>query len=173
MSQGFTTPLPIPLPVNQGGTGVTSTTAYAVVCGGTTSAGAYQSIASVGTAGQVLTSNGAGALPSFQTPASSGLNFSTQSVVTGSRALNTTYQNTSGKTMCVIVSVGNGGGGVGTTVAYTDSSNPPTGTIVASMSNNPNTQGGTSSFTFMVPNNYYYYVGSNASPLLQWTEWTG
>src|SRR5215469_12363236 len=33
-----------------GGTGVTSTTAYAVLCGGTTSTGALQSIASVGTA---------------------------------------------------------------------------------------------------------------------------
>jgi len=52
--------------VAQGGTGATSATAYAVQCGGTTSTGAYQSVASVGTAGQVLTSNGAGALPTFQ-----------------------------------------------------------------------------------------------------------
>lgn len=49
-----------------GGTGVTSATAYAVLTGGTTATGAFQSVASVGTAGQVLTSNGAGALPSFQ-----------------------------------------------------------------------------------------------------------
>lgn len=55
------------LPVANGGTGATSATAYAVQCGGTTSTGAHQSIASVGTAGQVLTSNGAGALPTFQT----------------------------------------------------------------------------------------------------------
>lgn len=54
------------LPVGSGGTGATSQTAYAVICGGTTSTGAYQSVASVGTAGQILTSNGAGALPSFQ-----------------------------------------------------------------------------------------------------------
>lgn len=52
--------------VAQGGTGDTSLTAYAVLCGGTTSTGAVQSVASVGTAGQVLTSNGAGALPTFQ-----------------------------------------------------------------------------------------------------------
>lgn len=52
--------------VAQGGTGLASATAYAVLCGGTTSTGAFQSIASVGTAGQVLTSNGAGALPTFQ-----------------------------------------------------------------------------------------------------------
>lgn len=59
--------------VAQGGTGVASTTAYAVLCGGTTSTGALQSVASVGTAGQVLTSNGAAALPTFQTLPGSGL----------------------------------------------------------------------------------------------------
>jgi hypothetical protein len=53
--------------VAQGGTGNTSATAYALLAGGTTSTGAYQSLASVGTTGQVLTSNGAGALPTFQT----------------------------------------------------------------------------------------------------------
>ena len=55
--------------VANGGTGNTSATAYAVLCGGTTSTSAHQSIASVGTAGQVLTSNGAGALPTFQSAA--------------------------------------------------------------------------------------------------------
>jgi hypothetical protein len=52
--------------VADGGTGASSLTAYAVLCGGTTSTGAVQPIASVGTAGHVLTSNGAGALPTFQ-----------------------------------------------------------------------------------------------------------
>lgn len=60
------------LVVSNGGTGRASSTAYAVICGGTTSTGAQQSIASVGTSGQVLTSNGAGALPTFQT-ASTGI----------------------------------------------------------------------------------------------------
>lgn len=55
------------LPVDSGGTGATSATSYAVLCGGTSSTGAFQSVASVGTAGQVLTSNGAGTLPTFQT----------------------------------------------------------------------------------------------------------
>lgn len=64
---GIPSNLTLPVPVNQGGTGVTSTTAYAVLCGGTTSTGSLQSIAGVGTSGQVLTSNGAGALPTFQT----------------------------------------------------------------------------------------------------------
>lgn len=55
-----------PQVVVEGGTGVSSTTVYAVLCGGTTTTGAIQSIASVGTSGQVLTSNGAAALPTFQ-----------------------------------------------------------------------------------------------------------
>lgn len=58
--------------VPYGGTGLASATAYAVLCGGTTSTGAFQSVASVGTAGQVLTSNGAGALPTFQSLGGSG-----------------------------------------------------------------------------------------------------
>jgi hypothetical protein len=64
---------PFPLPVKQGGTSNSSATAYAVLCGGTTATGAFQSIAGVGTSGQVLTSNGAGALPTFQAAGSSGI----------------------------------------------------------------------------------------------------
>jgi hypothetical protein len=45
--------------------GLATATTYAVLCGGTTATGAFQSIASVGTLGQVLTSNGASALPTF------------------------------------------------------------------------------------------------------------
>jgi len=55
-----------PLTVANGGTGDASLTAYAVICGGTTSTGNFQSIAGVGTSGQVLTSNGASLLPTFQ-----------------------------------------------------------------------------------------------------------
>lgn len=55
------------LTVANGGSGRATATEYAVICGGTTSTGAHQSIASVGTSGQVLTSNGAAALPTFQT----------------------------------------------------------------------------------------------------------
>jgi len=57
------------LDVDNGGTGRTSHTAYAVLCGGTTSTGAQQSVASLGTAGQVLTSAGAGALPTWSNAA--------------------------------------------------------------------------------------------------------
>ena len=62
-----------PQPVVEGGTGVQSTTAYAVLCGGTTTTNPLQSIAGVGTAGQLLTSNGAAALPTFQNAASSSI----------------------------------------------------------------------------------------------------
>lgn len=50
-----------------GGTGDTSFTAYSVICGGTTSTGNLQNVSGVGTTGQVLTSNGAAALPTWQT----------------------------------------------------------------------------------------------------------
>lgn len=52
--------------VSHGGTGDASLTAYAVLCGGTTSTGNVQSVSGVGTSGQVLTSNGAGLLPTWQ-----------------------------------------------------------------------------------------------------------
>lgn len=55
--------------VAQGGTGVASFTPYAVIAGGTTSTGALQTVSGVGTAGQVLTSNGAGTLPTWQAAA--------------------------------------------------------------------------------------------------------
>lgn len=53
-----------------GGTGDTSFTAYSVICAGTTSTGALQNVSGVGTSGQVLTSNGASALPTWQAGAS-------------------------------------------------------------------------------------------------------
>lgn len=62
LTLGWTGQLSVP----RGGTGLASATAYAVLCGGTTSTSAFQSVASVGTSGQVLTSNGAAALPTFQ-----------------------------------------------------------------------------------------------------------
>jgi hypothetical protein len=61
------------LGVDQGGTGLTTATAYSVVFAGTTGTGAFQAAAGPGTATHVLTSNGAGALPTFQAPAASGV----------------------------------------------------------------------------------------------------
>lgn len=55
--------------VSHGGTGKTSLTAYGVLAAGTTSTGALQQVSGTGSSGQVLTSNGAGALPTWQTAA--------------------------------------------------------------------------------------------------------
>ena len=55
------------LPVANGGTGLATTTAYSVVFTGTTATGNFQAAAGPGVSGQVLTSNGPGALPTFQT----------------------------------------------------------------------------------------------------------
>ena len=60
------------LPVANGGTGLATATVYAPLFGGTTGTGAFQS-GTVGTSGQVLTSNGAGALPTFQAASSQTL----------------------------------------------------------------------------------------------------
>ncbi len=54
-----------------GGTGSTTFTAYSVICAGTTATGAFQNVSGTGTTGDVLTSNGAGTLPTWQ-PASGG-----------------------------------------------------------------------------------------------------
>lgn len=57
-----------------GGTGAATFTAFSVICAGTTATGAFQNVSGLGTSGQVLTSNGAGALPTWQAAASAGAN---------------------------------------------------------------------------------------------------
>jgi len=49
-----------------GGTGNTTFTAYSIIAAGTTATGAFQNVVGVGSSGQVLTSNGAAALPTWQ-----------------------------------------------------------------------------------------------------------
>lgn len=61
-----------PLPITQGGTGDTNFTPYSVICGGITSTDALQSVSSLGSSGQVLTSNGASNLPTWEDPSSGG-----------------------------------------------------------------------------------------------------
>ena len=99
-------------PVANGGTGRASQTAYAVLCGGTTSTAAQQSVASVGTTGQVLTSNGAGALPTFQT-AAGGSPISTVDVKTSGSSATWTIPAGVTKVRITVVGGGGGGGGVG------------------------------------------------------------
>lgn len=52
--------------VAKGGTGNTTFTAYSIIAAGTTATGTFQNVVGVGTSGQVLTSNGASQLPSWQ-----------------------------------------------------------------------------------------------------------
>ncbi len=66
-------PLTLPITVPNGGTGDSSFTPFAVITGGTTSTSPLQSVASVGNVGEILTSNGAGALPSFQAAPAAGV----------------------------------------------------------------------------------------------------
>jgi hypothetical protein len=120
------------LPVANGGTGATTQTAYAVLCGGTTSTGAYQSIASVGTAGQILTSNGAGALPTFQAAGggfASGtvMLFAQTAAPTGWTKNTTTGDNSA---LRVVTGTASTGGSVGFTTAF--ASQTPTGSVTIS-----------------------------------------
>jgi hypothetical protein len=63
----------LPVGVANGGSGLATLTAYAVLAGGTTGTGALQQVSGLGTSGQVLTSNGAAALPTWQAAAGGGL----------------------------------------------------------------------------------------------------
>jgi hypothetical protein len=75
-----------------GGTGLSSLTTYALLAGGTTSTGNVQQVSGTGTSGQLLTSNGAGALPTWQDAPSgmvypgAGIPVSTGSAWTTSKA---------------------------------------------------------------------------------------
>ena len=151
---GFTTTVP----VTAGGTGAASATAYAVQCGGTTSTGAHQSIASVGTTGQVLTSNGAGALPTFQT-ASGGANGMNRNLVT--TVGTTTWTVPAGISAFRVICVGGGsaknnyysnpGAGGGMAIRWYTGITPGTVASVTvgagGTTGNPSATGGTSSFS--------------------------
>jgi len=67
LAAGFT---PVTVPI--GGTGNTTFTAYSVICAGTTATGVFQNVSGVGSSGQVLTSNGAAALPTWQAAGGGG-----------------------------------------------------------------------------------------------------
>lgn len=90
--------------------------AYAPILGGTTSTGALQSVASVGLAGQVLTSNGAGFAASFQGtgPIGAVTNINVRYfTATGAG----TYTPTSGMVQCMVECLGGGGGAGGSAPA--------------------------------------------------------
>jgi hypothetical protein len=126
----------------------------------------YTTSLTVGTAANNLVQlNSSGQLPAVSganlTNLPATTSFTSQNVVTGSRALGTIYRNTTGKTMFVTVSVNCTNY---TVTALTDSSSSPS-TVVASCQGS---QYG--SLSFMVLNNNYYEV-TTAYSLQCWTEW--
>jgi hypothetical protein len=84
---------PLPLTVTNGGSGrATGTTAYGTLCAGTTATGVQQTVAP-GTAGNVLTSNGTSALPSYQAPAGSSGALTWLASVTASSSTTVSFAN--------------------------------------------------------------------------------
>ena len=85
--------------------------AYAPIVGGTTSTGALQSVATSGSIGQVLTSQGA-ALPIWADPGFEKINVQTFTT-------SGTYTPTAGMLYCIVEALGGGGGGGGSQTVST------------------------------------------------------
>jgi hypothetical protein len=118
------------LPVAGGGTGNSTFTAYSVICAGTTATGAFQNVSGVGTAGQILTSNGAGQLPTWQANSGAGFPSGTRMIFQQTSAptgwtKDTTAAIDNGALRTVTGSVSTGGS-VNFTTAF--ASQTPTGT---------------------------------------------
>ena len=160
---GGTTPVP------GGGTGKTSFTPYAVITGGTTSTGALQNVVGVGTAGQVLTSNGASALPSWQAGGGGGGGITTidgdSGSVTGSTV--TIYSDTAALNCGSTVNFANSGttsklnvtdGNLNTIIGN--------GSGIASLSGYYNTCVGKACFTTLTSGQGNVALGTNAGRIL-------
>lgn len=103
--------LDIPLTVSNGGTGSTSFTAFSVLVAGGTSTEALSNVSGVGTSGQVLTSNGSGTPPTWQTQDQAG------TIVVITYSANDTYTKPSNLAYISIECIGGGGGGGGSASA--------------------------------------------------------
>lgn len=127
LATGFTA-VTVPL----GGTGNTTFTAYSVICAGTTATGTMQNVVGLGTAGQVLTSNGASALPSWQGgSAGTGIIFQVQTTTT------TTNFSTSSTTLVDVT---------GLAVTITPSSNSSKILVLCSISSSNSSGGATNQY---------------------------
>jgi hypothetical protein len=141
------------LAVADGGTGASTLTANAVLLGNGTSA--LQTVAP-STSGNVLTSNGT--TWTSATPAG-GLGIGqSYSNVTGSRALSTTYTNSTGKPIFVSVMAG----GNSTLQAYVNGAEIQRCVFTITSTN--------TNVAFIVPNGSTYSVTSSASGIILWTE---
>lgn len=143
------------LSVAQGGTGSTSLTANNVLLGNGTSA--VQAVAP-GTSGNVLKSNGTTWTSAAPDPAI-GVNQTWQDM-TSSRAAGTTYTNSTGKPIMVIVSCTGPSGNVGLTVGGVSI---PTQTVGGSVGFNLTTSA-------IVPDNTTYSLSSSAGGIVKWVE---
>ncbi len=98
-----------------------------------------------------------------------GGGFSSQNVVTSSRAFGSVYQNTTGKTMFVVVS------GIcssnGYMVVYTDGSNPPTTVISQQYITSGTTDYIAASFMVLSGNYYKVSMSTGTGTLYTWVEY--
>jgi hypothetical protein len=99
--------LSLPVTVPNGGTGLTSLTPYALLAGGTASGANVQQVASLGTAGQFLQSQGAGALPAWAAVSAGAGSLVSIQAFTSSQTV--TIPSTATKLFLILV--GGGGGG--------------------------------------------------------------
>ncbi len=103
-----------------GGTGNTTFTAYSVICAGTTATGTFQNVSGVGSSGQILTSNGASNLPTWQAAPAGGLTWSVQTGTSVAGVANNGYIANNAGTVVVTLPATSA---VGDTIAVTGINN--------------------------------------------------
>src|SRR5574338_4571 len=86
-----TVTLETPVIVANGGTGNTTFTAYSVICAGTAATNPFQNVSGVGNAGEVLTSNGAATLPTWQPNAAFFFSWNEETGTSANMAVNNGY----------------------------------------------------------------------------------
>lgn len=87
--------------------------------------------------------------------------------LSGSRALSTVYQNTSGNAMLVLADLSSVGGGT-TIQAISDSNASPSDVVWQS----DGVSSGSQTIFFMVPNNHYYKVTCSGASVAHWNEYS-
>lgn len=113
--------------------------------------------ATYGNAGQVFTSSGASSPPTWSNALGFGQSWTD---VTASRALNTTYTNSTGAPIQIIVRVDQSGTGTNTLTVG--------GTVIQSVSTGTTYTWAT--FSAIVPNGATYIISNTAITLTKWTE---
>lgn len=129
------------LAVTRGGTGAATFTAYSVLCAGVTDTGALQNVSGLGTSGQVLISQGAGALPEWgDAPGTGTVDAGTINQLAYYAATGTAVSGLATANSGVLVTSAGGVPSISSTLpAFTTSAitfNPTTGGIVGTTTNN-------------------------------------